>query len=90
MLVRLRVTLNRGHMNTALVREGTFSYEGSARMKRKVGDLTNKTCGFAQVPELHAADHFSSQFELQVRNHGTQVGIATTFTITVDCSLYMY
>src|ERR1051325_10307756 len=89
-LVRLRVTLHRGNMNTALVSERTFSHEGSARLKCKVRDLTNKTCCFAQVPELHAADHFSSQFELQVRNHGTQVGIATTFAITIDCSLYMY
>ena len=85
MLVGVRVARDGAHVQAALVGEGGGTRIGGVGRQGHVAGLGHEIGDVGQLGEIgHAV---VAQFELEVRDHGEQVGIARTLAEAVDGAL---
>ncbi len=69
------------------MRKGAVTNVGLLRVQAEVGPFTNVSGCFGQVLQLLIGDAVVAHLQLERRNDGTKVGVATALAVTVDGSL---
>src|SRR6267142_5367153 len=69
--------------------KGAVTYERRARIKRKVGDLTDEARRRAQLQQLIRTKNVVAEFQFQIGDHSAKVSVAATLAVPVDRSLDM-
>ena len=87
MLVGAQAAAHGRNMDPSLVRKGRLTHIGQIFIRGQIGDLSHIMREVKQGCNLACFQAWVAQFDLQIRDDRTKVGIAATFSIAVDRSL---
>ena len=86
-LISFWVFVDTTHMESTFVGEGTSAHERKIIGHHQIGGFTHKVGKGSEAFELFRSDRLFTQLQLQRRDHGTEIGVSSTFPISVDGSL---
>ena len=86
-LISFGVFVDAAHMKSTFVGEGTPAHKRKVIGHHHIGGFTHKVGKGSQAFEFFRSDRLFTQLQLQRRDHGTEIGVSSTFPISVDGSL---
>ena len=90
MLVRARVAADGGDVDAPLVGEGAPPDVGHVLIRSEIGDLGDEVRQVIKFLELPLGETAQSKLKFQIGDDGREIGVAASFTVTVDRSLHVH